>query len=117
MGSRIGKEIQNLNPFALNTPEKRAEDFYKNAENEEFECVRGSSRVSLLDGYLTARNAVVGQVRKLSKDKTLLVSFINNRRDLTCLIDDRDWINDDIHELSACLIGDKPILLCKRTQK
>lgn len=116
VSARLGNEFQKLNSFALNTPEKRSEDFYKNAIKKDFDCLLGSSWIKLSDGYLTSRNVVIGEVRKLSKDKQLLVILVNTGNNLTCSIDDRDWNNANMSEMSACLIQERPLLTCKRTQ-
>ena len=116
ISARLGKEIQNLNPFSLNTPEKRSEDFYKNAAKKEFDCLLGTSWIKLSDGYLSSGNAVIGEVRKLSKENQLLVLLVNTGKNLTCSVDNRDWNNGSINEMSACLIQERPLLTCKRTQ-
>ena len=117
LSAKIGKELQNINPFSLNTPEKRSEDFYKNATKKEFDCVIGTTWVKLIDGYLTYGNNAIGEVRKLSKDRQLLVILVNTGRNITCDVDNRDWQFGEFTELSACTIPNRPILMCQRAVK
>ena len=116
IGGRLSGEIEKLNPFSLNTPEKRSEDFYQNSVKKEFDCRFGSSWMTLSDGYLMVKNQVViGEVKKLTKNRQLLVLVVNTGKNLVCTVDDRDWTSTDgVSELSSCLIGDKPLLMCKR---
>jgi hypothetical protein len=115
IGGRLGNEIEKLNPFSLNTPEKRSEDFYQNSGKKEFDCRFGSRWMTLSDGYLMVNNQVaIGEVKKLTKNRQLLVLVVNTGRNLVCTVDDRDWSIDGVGELSGCLINDSPILMCKR---
>ncbi len=115
IGGRLGSEIEKLNPFSLNTPEKRSEDFYQNSVKKEFDCKFGSGWMTLSDGYLMVNNQVVlGEVKKLTKNRQLLVLVVNTGRNLVCTVDDRDWSIDGVSELSSCLINDSPLLMCKR---
>ncbi len=116
IGGRLGNEIEKLNPFSLNTPEKRSEDFYQNSVKKEFDCKFGSRWMTLSDGYLMANNQVaLGEVKKLSKNRQLLVLVVNTGRNLVCTVDNRDWNSPDgVSELSACVINDSPVLMCKR---
>jgi len=115
IGGRFGSEIEKLNPFSLNTPEKRSEDFYQNSVKKEFDCKFGSNWMTLSDGYLMVKNQVVlGEVKKLTKNRQLLVLVVNTGRNLVCTVDDRDWSIDGVSELSSCLINDSTLLMCKR---
>jgi len=112
----LGRELQKLNPFSLNTPEKRSDDFYQNSVKKEFDCKFGSNWVTLVDGYLKVNNQVViGEVKKLSTNKQLMVLLVNTGKNLVCTVDDRDWTSSDgVGELSSCLINESPLLMCKR---
>ena len=72
--------------------------------------------MTLSDGYLMVNNQVaIGEVRKLTKNRQLLVLVVNTGRNLVCTVDDRDWTSTDgVSELSVCLLNDSPILMCKR---
>ncbi|MBU3600095.1 hypothetical protein ICN28_06155 [Polynucleobacter sp. 30F-ANTBAC] len=110
---RLGKELDKLNPFS-STPESRADDLYKNAESKVFDCKFGSAWLTLVDGYLTVNNRMIGQVKKLSLDKQLLVRVDTTGANFTCNVVGEDWYSGDVQEMTPCKIKEQAVLLCKR---
>jgi hypothetical protein len=112
----VGKAFEKLNPF-VETPQSRADDFYKNAEVKVFDCIYGNRTwVKLTDGYLINKGIVFAEVKKLSEHGSLLVNNKITDSRFVCNVVGEDWSSGDFQLLTPCMVGNKPVLLCKATK-